>query len=199
MQLPERFKSLLSPLNLHLAGALLMLALNVYFIVQIAISIGVKHNNSGNALAEQHLRLAEAATNAQPLRGLDKKIDNATSDAASFESSRVPMVQSDVISELGALADRSKVRLARVQYAPLPPDNGLTEFDMDASLSGDYRPLVQFINSIERDKIFMVIDGVTLSGQQGGTVTLKIRITAWLRPGSGGKTTSLLSSAKEGQ
>ncbi len=69
----------------------------------------------------------------------------------------------------------------------------LTEVRMDASLSGDYRPLVQLINSLERDKMFFVIDGVTLTGQQTGTVNLRLRLTTylrgvcdWGRAGSGG-------------
>ena len=50
----------------------------------------------------------------------------------------------------------------------------LTEVRIDATLSGDYRPLVQFINSIERDKLFFVINTVTLNGQQSGTVNLRL-------------------------
>ena len=52
---------------------------------------------------------------------------------------------------------------------------------MDASLSGDYRPLVLFVNSLERDKMFFVITGVTLTGQQSGTVGLRVRLTSYLR------------------
>ena len=52
---------------------------------------------------------------------------------------------------------------------------------MDASLSGDYRPLVLFVNSLERDKMFFVITGVTLTGQQSGTVGLRVRLTTYLR------------------
>ena len=53
--------------------------------------------------------------------------------------------------------------------------------EIDARLSGDYRPLVQFINSLERDKMFFVINGVTLTGQQTGTVNLRLRLTTYLR------------------
>ena len=52
---------------------------------------------------------------------------------------------------------------------------------MDATLSGDYRPLVTFLNSLERDKMFFVITGLTLTGQQSGTVSLRIRATTYLR------------------
>ena len=57
----------------------------------------------------------------------------------------------------------------------------LTEVRIDASLSGDYRPLVEFINSLERDKMFFVIQGETLTGQQSGTVNLRLRLTTYER------------------
>ena len=52
---------------------------------------------------------------------------------------------------------------------------------IDASLSGDYRPLVQVINALERDHMFFLIDSVTLSGQQSGTVNLRLRLRTFLR------------------
>jgi hypothetical protein len=57
----------------------------------------------------------------------------------------------------------------------------LTEVQMDASLNGDYRPLVLFVNGLERDKMFFLIGGVTLTGQQSGTVGLRLRLVTYLR------------------
>jgi type IV pilus assembly protein PilO len=53
---------------------------------------------------------------------------------------------------------------------------------IDASVSGDYRPIVEFINAVERDKLFFVINGINLTGQQTGQVNLRIRLTTYLRP-----------------
>jgi len=52
---------------------------------------------------------------------------------------------------------------------------------MDAIISGDYRPVVQFINALERDKQFFVINGINLTGQQTGQVNLRLRMTTYLR------------------
>ena len=52
---------------------------------------------------------------------------------------------------------------------------------MDASVSGDYTSVMRFINSVERDKMFFVIDGLTLTGQQGGLVNLRLKVTTYLR------------------
>jgi len=40
---------------------------------------------------------------------------------------------------------------------------------------------VQFINGLERDKMFFLIRGVTLTGQQSGTVGLRLGLTTYLR------------------
>ena len=109
----------------------------------------------------------------------------ATKDADKFYKQRLPFANSDVAAELGALAKKQGVKLIRVQYSYAPVLLGtageLTEARMDASLSGDYRPLVLFVNSLERDKKFFVITGVTLTGQQSGTVGLRVRLTTYLR------------------
>ena len=64
----------------------------------------------------------------------------------------------------------------------------LTEVRMDATLSGEYRGLVQLINALERDRMFFLINGVTLSGQQSGTVGLRLGLTTYLRTAGPGET-----------
>jgi hypothetical protein len=66
---------------------------------------------------------------------------------------------------------------------------------IDASLSGDYRPLVELINSLERDKTFFVINTMTLTGQQTGTVSLRLGLTTYLRGGAMGAAPSPAGSA----
>ncbi len=52
---------------------------------------------------------------------------------------------------------------------------------MDAALSGEYPGLMRFINGLERDKNFFLISGLTLTGQQGGVVNLRMRVITYLR------------------
>ena len=52
---------------------------------------------------------------------------------------------------------------------------------LDARLTGDYRGLVLYLNGLERDRVFFLINGVTLTGQQSGTVNLRVRITTYIR------------------
>ncbi len=53
---------------------------------------------------------------------------------------------------------------------------------MDANISGGYPQIMRFVNSLERDQTFFVIRGMQLTGQQGGLVNLRLRVSTWLRP-----------------
>lgn len=196
----ERARGWVSPLNLHWAGVGALALLNLYLLAHMAFLWQEASNHNADALAQQRISLRAAEIAAQPLRGLDAKLDRATKDADRFYAERLPGSYAEVYAEIGALAKKQNVRFARAQYTYEPVLAGtadeLTAMHIDASLSGDYRPLVQFINSLERDKTFFVITTVTLTGQQSGTVNLRLRLTTYLRgheeglPGASGDATS---------
>jgi type IV pilus assembly protein PilO len=183
--LGERVREFLKPLNLHLAGVAVLLLINVYLLAQTVFLWRKASSNDADALAQQRIALKAAQVSAEPLRGLDQKLARATEEANRFYDERLPRTDSEVLTELGALTKEHDVRLTRGQYlhSPLLPGTAgeLTQMRIDTSLSGDYRPLVQVINALERDRIFFVIDAVTLSGEQNGTVNLRLRLRTFLR------------------
>jgi hypothetical protein len=186
-----RNSTFFTPLPLHLAGVILLAALNIYLAVHMAFAYGTIHSNNDDALAAQTSQMKAAEIAARPLRGLDEKLAVAETDQAKFYQDRLPTAYSTVAGQLGDLAKKNGVRLTRVQYTQTPalggdPQYALTQVSMDATLSGDYRPLVTFLNGLERNKSFFLISGITLSGQQSGTVNLRMRILTYLRaPGPG--------------
>jgi type IV pilus assembly protein PilO len=171
--------------NLHIAGVVVLGLVNLYLLAHMAFAWRAANSDNAAAIADQTIVMETAKIARQPLEGLDEKLAQATKDADRFYKQRLPFADSDVAGELGALAKKQGVRLIRVQYAHAPVLPGtageLTEARMDASLSGDYRPLVLFVNALERDKMFFLITGVTLTGQQSGTVGLRVRVTTYLR------------------
>lgn len=177
----------LSPLNLHWAGVGALALVNLYLLVQILLLWHGSKNYDANAMADQHIALKTAEVSAMPLRGLDVKVARATDEADAFYRDRLASSDSEMLAELGELTKKAGVRLTRVQYTPATVLAGtagqLTEVRMDATLSGDYRPLMQMVNSLERDKMFFLINRVTLTGQQSGTVNLRLGLTTYLRPG----------------
>jgi hypothetical protein len=182
----KRMRGLLNLLNLHFAGVAVLVLVNLYLLVHMAFAWRAANSQNAAALADQTVAMKTAEIAKKPLEGLDEKLAQSTKDADKFYGQRLPFAYSQVIAELGVLTKKQGVKLGRVQYAdPVPVLAGtagaVTEVRMDASLNGDYRPLVLFINGLERDKMFFMIQNLTLTGQQSGTVGLRLRLTTYLR------------------
>jgi type IV pilus assembly protein PilO len=184
-KLTEQARSLLTLKNLHIAGVVVLAGVCVYLMAQMLFAWRTAKSQDTSALARQELAMKSAEVAARPLAGLDAKLKQATLDADKFYAQRLPYSYSEVAGELGALAEKDHVKLTREQYSQTPVMEGgiapLMEVRIDASLTGDYRPLVQFINGLERDRMFFLIRGVTLVGEQSGTVGVRLALTTYLR------------------
>jgi type IV pilus assembly protein PilO len=178
-----RGRSLLTATNLHFAGIAVLAIVVLYLLIHMIFVWQALNARDETALTQQTVQMRAAVIAAQPLRGLDDKLVKSTSDADTFYATRLPYGYSEVAAELGVLTRKANVRLGPVHYTqgPVPGVAALTEVKMDAIISGDYRPVVQFINAAERDKQFFVITGINLTGQQTGQVNLRIRLTTYLR------------------
>jgi type IV pilus assembly protein PilO len=181
----EKARKLGTLLNLHIAGVVVLGLVNVYLLAHMAFAWRAANSQNAQALADQTVQMKTAEIARQPLEGLDEKLAQATKDADKFYKQRLPFSISEVVGELGTLTKKQGVKLTRANYAYTPVLAGtageLTEAKIDASFSGDYRPLVLFVNALERDKTFFLITGTTLTGQQSGMVGLRLRLTTYLR------------------
>ncbi len=165
----------------HYGAIIVLLVLNLTLAIRLILAWDrAKQGDAARIEASQEQYRAIKLKTA-PLRGLDKKIDQAKLDQQAFYEKRFPATTSEVLTELGALAVKNNVLLARDQNAYRKPQQGLVQLDMEATLSGDYAPVVRFINGLERDKLFFLIEGVALNGQQGGVVSLRMHLTTFLR------------------
>lgn len=118
-----------------------------------------------------------------PTRGMDNKLKQASVDIDNFYGARFPDEYSEVAEELGKVAGETGVHLTAVKYDDKEaPIEGLRKLNIDITLSGDYLQEVKFINALERDKIFFLIDGVAL-GEQQGNVRLQLKLETYLRSG----------------
>jgi hypothetical protein len=178
-----RVRSMLTATNLHFAGVAVLAILVLYLLIHMIFVWQALNARDDAALNQQTVQMRAAVIAAQPLRGLNVKLVKSTTDADTFYATRLPYGYSEVAAELGVLTKKTGVHLGQVHYtqAPVPGVSALTEVRMDAIISGDYRPVVQLINAMERDKQFFVINGINLTGQQTGQVNLRLRMTTYLR------------------
>jgi type IV pilus assembly protein PilO len=179
-------KEQLTALNLHWAGVGLLALVNLYLLIHLGILWSEARGQSADALAAQRVQLVTAKQLAKPLEGLDAKLKTADVKADKFYAERLPVSYSEIATQLGVLKKEDNVRLAGANYSQEPVVDvssmgQLTEVRIDARLSGDYIGLVRFLNGLERDKVFFVINGVTLTGQESGRVNLRVKLTTYLR------------------
>jgi hypothetical protein len=130
------------------------------------------------------VQLAAKRQEVLPARGMDGKLKQASTDIEGFYTGRFPSQYSAVSEVLGKLAAANGVQIAAVKYDDKDaPVEGLRKVEIELALSGSYLQEVKFINALERDKTFFLIDGVTL-GEQQGNVRLQLKLETYLRSGA---------------
>jgi type IV pilus assembly protein PilO len=174
----ERLKS---PLTWHYVGFAILLAAVIVLATRFALDWAATSAHTKEVLAGKQVELKALDHQTEPLRGLDKRVDLTRDQIKDFYAKRIPANYSSFAERIGELQVQSGVRLSRLTYTQGKPNGNLTEVSLDAGISGDYPQIMRFVNSLERDKTFFVIRAMSLTGQQGGLVNLRLRVSTWLR------------------
>lgn len=175
-------EKLLSPVGLHAVGFGLLAIVTIVLAVRVGLDWRTTSSSNADAIASQEARLRVLQMQTAPLRGLDKKVVLSRAQIDDFYAKRIPPSYSAILERLGELKAKGPVQLSRVGYTQAPGSGDLTEIRMDAGLSGDYGAIMRFINGMERSQTFFVIRAMALTGQQSGTVNLRLQVSTWLRP-----------------
>lgn len=131
--------------------------------------------------AELNTKTREVA----PLKDLPHKVVIANREIADFYKKRFPAQNSDIASEFGKLAAANGVKIEQGRYKVKEEEVGHVQpVEIEYDLAGDYTALAKFINALERDPTFFVIDSVTLGGEQRGPVKLSMKLETYLKAGS---------------
>jgi type IV pilus assembly protein PilO len=128
--------------------------------------------------------LQQKTRQVEPLRGMDEKVALAGKQIDDFYKHRLPSQDSAIFEEIGKVASQSGAKVLQAKSKVEDPEPiGLRPVTIEADLSGDYLQLVKFINALERDKMFFIVDSVTLGGEQSGPVKLQLRLLTYSRTG----------------
>jgi type IV pilus assembly protein PilO len=170
-----------SPLTWHYVGLAFLIAIVVGLAVRLGIDWSDLSGASVDALTSKEVRLKALELQTAPLRGLDGRVADSRKQMQEFYAKRIPANYSSIASRIGELEVKSGVRLTRVLYAQGARSGDLTEISMDAGVSGAYPQIMRFVNDLERSETFFVVRAMTLTGQQGGMVNLRLQLSTWLR------------------
>ena len=117
-----------------------------------------------------------------PWRGLDQKVPQARQEIQDFYRDRFPGGYSMISGDLDRIAGECGVKILSEKYEQKDVAvQGLQRVEIEADVAGDYLQLVKFINSMERSKLFFVINDLGLAGEQSGTVKLQMKLETYLR------------------
>lgn len=122
-----------------------------------------------------------------PLKDLPNKVVLANQQITDFYKRRFPGQNSQIASELGKLAAANGVRIQQERYKTedtAATVAGLEPLELDADLAGNYTSLAKFINAVERDEMFFIIDSITLGNDPQGPVKLTLKMETYLKEGS---------------
>jgi type IV pilus assembly protein PilO len=174
--------------NLNQVRQRMMVALVTLAIVDVAAAAFLVSPLAQDQVTREHAleqaqdELQIKTREVEPLRGMDQKLKRTDQDLSVFYRNRLPSKDSAIAAELGKLAAKNGVRISGAKYdlkdSGLP---GLTRVSMDAALEGEYVNTVKFINSLERDKMFFVVNSIALGQQQGGAVRLQLKLETYLK------------------
>ena len=120
----------------------------------------------------------------EPLRGMDKKIALAESQIDDFYKNRLPNEDSEISEAMGKVASQSGVKMGAVKYESKDEETvGLQPVIITADFSGGYVQLMHFINALEREKLFFIVDSVDFANQQQGGVKLVLKLETYRKTG----------------
>ncbi len=145
--------------------------------------------SSANSQAETFQSLHQQVQNNRsamvPPQTVEDRVKEAREQIGHFYDDRFPATASSIFEQLGKLANENHVHLAQANYktddAELP---GLQVVTINAGLTGSYIEVMKFINALERDKMFFIVDGVSLGDQQAGNVRLNINLATYMKGGA---------------
>lgn len=120
-----------------------------------------------------------------PLQNLPHRVVVASQQIAQFYKKRFPAQESEVPTEFGKLAAANGVTIVQGKYKREDEGPGrLQPVEIEADLAGSYSALAHFINALERDEMFFIINDVTLGSEPQGPVKLNVKLEAYLQAGS---------------
>jgi type IV pilus assembly protein PilO len=117
-------------------------------------------------------------------REIQQEIPKTKADCELFENS-LPAAgtgYSVISAELQDLSLKSGSQISSMSFHPADKSShGITEVALDASVSGDYKSVVQFINGLQQSKNHYIVDNLSLVNDRGPGSKTSLRVNLHLK------------------
>ena len=169
-------------------------ALIVLVVADLALAIYSRELSSipetpTQALAQQALQLKLMQADIDRAQKIKDGIPGTLKEFGNFERSFMPASSgsSALLAELGEMARKNGVRLGDIAFKPIPiPERNVNELVIDTIIGGDYKNVIQFLNSLQRSSNNYIIESLALATEgstQGpaNVIRVGLHIKTYLR------------------
>jgi type IV pilus assembly protein PilO len=130
--------------------------------------------------AQQSMQLKVLKGDIERAQKIRSDIPSTQKDCDRFEQSLFPVSTgySSVTSELGDMAKKTGVQLEDVAFKQDSESHKIVEVVIDATINGDYKNVVAFLNAVQRSNSTYAMDSLTLGSEnsQGPAGFIKVAV-----------------------
>ena len=94
-------------------------------------------------------------------------------------SSQTSQEVEKLVRENGVATQGIKYDFAKSTEKYVPP--GVQLVKVDTTVTGDYTKIARFVNALEQSRLLFIIDSISLTNQEGGSVTLHLSFDTFLK------------------
>jgi Tfp pilus assembly protein PilO len=125
-------------------------------------------------------------------RTIKKDTPSAKRDCDEFESSlpHAGTGYSVVSSELAEIGHKAGLQISSLSFHQRDLEaHGIAEVAVDATVAGDYKSVVRFLNGLQRSENYYSVDNLALTGESAGgapsgTLKVDVHMKAYLKAGA---------------
>lgn len=144
------------------------------------------NRSSRTDLAAQKAQMKLLKADIRRALAIQQSIPQTKADCERFENSLYASSAgySAVTDELTEVAKRAGLQVASVGFHPKElPSRNMVELELDATVNGDYKAVVRFLNGLQRSKSPYIIDTLTLASEPtaGQAVSGALRVVLHLK------------------
>ena len=140
---------------------------------------------SRDELAADKTQIKLLKADIQRALAIQRSIPQTKADCERFENSLYPSSAgySSVMDELTGVAKQAGLQMGSLAFHPKEiPGRNMVELGLDATVNGNYKDVVRFLNGLQRSKSLYIIDTLTLASEPAAQkVAGSLRVVLSLR------------------
>lgn len=157
--------------NFKLQKQIIAAVLGILIVADVALAVYMyKQSASPHApqqvLAQQNRELELQRADIKRARNIRERIPAIQKGFDQFEASLLPSSKgySSLTSEFGSIAAKAGVKVDDVNFHQKEvPTRGLSEVEIDATVSGEYANVVRFLNGLQRSQNVYAVESLALA------------------------------------